>query len=630
MKKVLTLLVLAVIGGSLINAKEVATVIPAKPKIGDKITITYDQNNPASGLKEAKAVTAQILVMRPEQGGKVLEYPMEKKNGIWKKTFVLDEKSARVLLFRFTDGTNVDDNNKNVWHSLVYGKNGKPLRDAQYLRSLVFRFAYNRGFIHGKDIPLSQKDIDGELTLYPDNVKAAGARWDIAFQTSKDPATLKMIESELDVQLKKHAAKEEQIGQLLVWVERVYSKEKTDSIRTSWISKNPAGLIAESTLRGQALAERDSLKRIGLVEKYLSVFPSKEEYLHQLVSMYVRARQHEQAAKLLGWMKNPNPSAYNTIAWRHIEKDEKLEQAVAWAKTGFDILSRDPKSTKPEHLTMNDWVEEATYNKGSLGDTYAYGLMKLGRYDEADKIFEEVYALREGLDEEVNVHYVECLTKSGKNEKVLEVAFASVAKGMANQQLIDMYKTAYATVKGTNAGFDSVYTIAKNEAVKELKSKLKKEIVDKPSIDFELKSLDGTIVKLSELKGKVVVLDFWATWCGPCLSSFPTLQKVYDKYKGNPNVKILTMNTWERVKPEEREQHVKNFMEKNKYTFPVLFDTDIVSKYEVEGIPTKFFIDQNGRVRFKDVGFGGAQEMEDKMNLQFEMLLTGDLSLSGQ
>ncbi|MBI2427482.1 MAG: redoxin domain-containing protein [Ignavibacteriales bacterium] len=630
MKKITTILLALVCCYSMLAAKELMTLAPSKPKIGDKITVTYNPNHQSAALKEAMEITAQVLVVRQENGGKVFEYPMTKSGSEWKITFTLDEKSARLLLFRFYDGKDLDDNNKNVWSGFVYGKNGKPLRDAQYLRSFLYRFNYYTGFLHDKDLALAQKDLAGELQLYPDNVKAVGTNWDLASQTKRDPVTLKMIKDQLDTHLKKNASSEENVNHLLIWVERVYSKEKADSIRTVWSGKNPKGLIAESWLRGQIIAERDTFKRVELVEKYLSNFPFKEEHGNLFMSVYIRAKMYDRALATLETMKNPIVSAYNSIAWRHIEKGEKLEEAVSWAKKGYDVALRDPKSTKPEYMTMNDWIQQAKYNKSSIGDTYAFGLMKLGKYNDANVVFEDVYAASEGLDEEINTHYVDCLMKSGKNEKAMETAFASVAKGMAGGQLTEMYKAAYTTVKGSIEGFDSVYALAKNEAVKELKAKLKKEIVDRPSIDFELKSIDGSIVKLSDLKGKVVVLDFWATWCGPCLASFPTLQKVYDKYKENPNVKILTLNTWERVKPEDREQHVKNFMEKNKYTFPVLFDTDVVSRYEVEGIPTKFIIDQNGRVRFKDVGFGGAQEMEEKMNLQFEMLLSGDLSLSGQ
>lgn len=628
MKKMVIVLLTLVCSYSTLAAKEVMTLTPSKPKIGDNITLTYDSDHPSATLKEAKEITAQVLVVRQENGGKVLEYPMTKSGSAWKATFTLDEKSARLLLFRFFDGKNIDDNNKNVWNNLIYGKNGKPLRDAHYHRSFLYRFNSYRGFPHEKDLARAQKDIDGELKLYPGNIKAMGAKWDLEFQTNREPATMKTIKKQLDQQLKRNASNEENINRLLFWVERVYSKQVADSIRTIWSGKNPKGLIAESWLHGQIAAERDTFKRVELTEKYLSLFPFKEELGNLFMSVYIRAKQYERALAMLETMKNPIVSAYNSIAWRHIEKGERLEEAISWAKKGYDVALRDPKSTKPEYMTLNDWIEQAKYNRSSVGDTYAFGLMKLGRYDEATAVFEDAYAASDGMDEEINTHYVECLMKSGKNEKAMEIAFTSVAKGMAGQQLTEMYKAAYSTVKGSNAGFDSVYALAKSEAVKELKEKLKKEIIDQPAIDFELKSIDGSIVKLSNLKGKVVVLDFWATWCGPCISSFPTLQKVYDKYKENPNVKILTLNTWERVKPEEREQHVKNFIEKNKYTFPVLFDTDVVSKYEVEGIPTKFIIDQNGKIRFKDVGFGGAQEMENKMNLQFEMLLSGDLSLS--
>jgi len=152
---------------------------------------------------------------------------------------------------------------------------------------------------------------------------------------------------------------------------------------------------------------------------------------------------------------------------------------------------------------------------------------------------------------------------------------------------------------------------------------LKKEMLNKPAPDFNLKDFDGNFVKLSDLKGKVVVVDFWATWCGPCKMSFPALQKVVNKYKDNPDILILALDTWEREKTvADKEQKVKAFIADHKYTFKVLFDdADIVSKYEVTGIPTKFIIDKNGMMQFKTIGFESEQKMIAEMEAQFELLL---------
>jgi len=186
--------------------------------------------------------------------------------------------------------------------------------------------------------------------------------------------------------------------------------------------------------------------------------------------------------------------------------------------------------------------------------------------------------------------------------------------------LIEQYKKAYVKTKGSEAGFDELLAGVKKKAIADLREELKKKIVNKPAVDFSLKGLDGNIVKLSELKGKVVVIDFWATWCGPCIASFPSLQKVYEKYKSHPDVVILALNTWENEEGAEREAKVRKFMEEKKFTFPVLFDDNFVYKYGVEGIPTKFIIDKKGMIQFKNVGFEGAK-MFDEMSVQIDMLL---------
>jgi peroxiredoxin len=113
--------------------------------------------------------------------------------------------------------------------------------------------------------------------------------------------------------------------------------------------------------------------------------------------------------------------------------------------------------------------------------------------------------------------------------------------------------------------------------------------------DFELKTLDGKSLKLSDLQGKKVILNFWATWCPPCKAEMPEMQKYHEEI--GDDVIILAVNIDPQLKVQE-------FIDDMGITFTIPLDTEdkVNTTYQVISIPTTFFIDTKGIIRQKHIG----------------------------
>ena len=132
--------------------------------------------------------------------------------------------------------------------------------------------------------------------------------------------------------------------------------------------------------------------------------------------------------------------------------------------------------------------------------------------------------------------------------------------------------------------------------------------------DFTVKRLsDGKEVKLSDFKGKVIELNFWATWCGPCRREIPVLNKMVDEFKGK-EVVFLAVS-------DENPDVIKKFLKEQEFKY--LQTTGNASQlYRVTGIPTHFVIDRNGMIQFKHVGY--MPGLEDKIKEEINLLLNKD------
>lgn len=178
----------------------------------------------------------------------------------------------------------------------------------------------------------------------------------------------------------------------------------------------------------------------------------------------------------------------------------------------------------------------------------------------------------------------------------------------------------------TNANLESQEETEKesedaSEDKEENKEEESKETVV-PAIDFTLKDQFGNEHTLSDYKGKTVFLNFWATWCGPCRSEMPDIQKLYETYETEgDNAVIILGVAAPGLGQEKDEAGIKAFLDENGYTYPTLMDTtgDLFSEYGISSFPTTFMIDREGNV----FGYVSGALNEDMMKNIIEQTLEG-------
>ena len=140
-----------------------------------------------------------------------------------------------------------------------------------------------------------------------------------------------------------------------------------------------------------------------------------------------------------------------------------------------------------------------------------------------------------------------------------------------------------------------------------------------PAPVFSLGTPGGAEVTSADMRGSVVILDFWATWCLPCRRELPELEKAYRRYRGNPRVRFLAVDT---LRNGDSEAKAGEFLRKAGYTLPLAFDRGKVSvAFGLEGIPATVVVDKSGRTRLIHTGYDASEHLAAELCKEIDSLL---------
>src|SRR5689334_740921 len=310
-----------------------------------------------------------------------------------------------------------------------------------------------------------------------------------------------------------------------------------DSITKAAKERFPNGLVSRDAKVTTIYDEKDAVKKEKLYREWVKELPPQKFAAdEQIVFDYARndvAHAYAEADNVKKALEYANMTA--TPAWK----------GEGWAGIA-PILKKNGHLKEAEDLykkAIANSYKFMTTNRNDPGAGFAaigyvgYNtslaelLTEQKKYEEALPYIKAAHDSAKSVRGNVNATYAKLLIALGKDQEAFGVIDEAVKAGQATQEMKDQMKTLYVKVKGSNAGYDEYVAAVNKSLAEKIRKDMTKQMINLPAANFTLKDVDGNAVTLADLKGKVVVLDFWATWCGPCKRSFPAMKMAVERYK---------------------------------------------------------------------------------------------------
>ncbi|MGV3764606.1 MAG: TlpA family protein disulfide reductase [Chitinophagaceae bacterium] len=434
------------------------------------------------------------------------------------------------------------------------------------------------------------------------------------------------------------------------------NKALADSLEAEGLKKFPAGQIAFDKDLYAVFRAPDVQKRAEMWEAFKKKFPPEQARFMQTDGAkmyYLKVFRGQAFGEFL--TKGNEQSIYENIKvapllalfdfHRHIvagplerldDQRRTPDQVIAISNAIIAEVEKASTHTRwPEaqFKTLAEWKDDEYRLFKDAFKTHAYVLAETGDPGKALAYAELVKGYYDHKSADFNRLYTNLLVKNKRIADAVSYAESSARENAVSPEMIDLLKQEYLKKHKNEQGFETYFASLKStDKAEQQKQHLKDQLINQPIASFALESNKGGIADLSKQKGKIVVLDFWATWCAPCKAAMPGMQMAVNKYASDPKVQFYFIATQETK--ADYKKLIADFLTEKKYNFNVLYDGKnpatgkpdaVYSKYAksigFSGIPQKMIIDGKGNLRWRSTGYmGSPSELADEISYVIELL----------
>lgn len=619
MKSVLySLLVVFTLNFSILNGGELKVSPIVQP--GKEISIEYKHS-------DDDQFNDPYVVVYTFTKKNVKPFAHQQKLGSNGKTEFTVPSDAVFLMYKVTDGKKTDDNGTQFWHSSV-SANGKVVEYSNFRAAVSYLGQLPENCRRSTSLSKAEEFLSLELKEYPNNPLAQAGLAMLHFDSKS------LSKPEFDGKIKSIFSSksldwsQEEINRS-AWrsFRAIGSYSVSDSIAKGYVLKFPYSELAEDYGLDYLRTLKVESQIIDSAYNYLMRFPHTKEapmLAQGLAPMAASQNRLKEVMTRYETTKHRNAFAVSMFAFILVDNDStQIPDAIEYLTKEIKVLAKSGTDDfKPKWMAPIEWNDQGASMITQLKATRGFLYERAQNKKAAIADLEEVVSLYPNTCHEVIFDKLVSLLHEGNYDvkKANYWAGKAIELSKANENVKKIHKETHSVSENSGQQYEKVLESLKSKSTESRRKSLKKSMLQQSAPDGNLIDMKGEKIPLSSLRGKTVIIDFWATWCGPCRASFPAMQKLYTLYKDDPNVAFVIANCWERS--DDKKKTVTDFLAKNSYTFPVYFDENdgLAKAFGVTGIPAKFFVSPNGKIQFKESGFQGEEKFLEDGTDKIELL----------
>lgn len=536
-------------------------------------------------------------------------------------------KETVFLLYKVSDGKNTDDNGSQFWQTIITNK-GKPVQNAYFRVGISYLGQLPENCRRATSAIKAEENLAMELREHGDNVLAKAGLAMLNYDSKK--LTKEQFEQKiLSIFSESNLDWEQEEITRSAWrsFKAIGNIRKSDSIAKYFVRKYPKSELAEDYGLDYLRTLNEEGAIIDSAFNYLNRFPDTKDasmLAQGMAPMAASKSRLYELMELYSSKKLRNPFVVSLFAFILVDSDStRIKYAIDYITKESKLLQKTGTDAfKSRWLAPLEWTELGASLFTQLKATRGFLYERAGSKKDAIADLEDVTTNNPQTCHEVIFDKLISLLYENKYDMKKAYFWASraIELSKATENVRKIHKETFAFSDNADKVYEKVLIDLKASSSESRRNNLKKTMLRQNAPEGTLTTLQGQKVTMSSLRGKTIVLDFWATWCGPCRASFPAMQKLYSIYKNDESVVFIIANCWE--KGDDKKKVVTDFLTKNNYTFPVYFDDgdSLAKSFGVTGIPAKFFISPKGQIQFKESGFQGEEKFLEEGTDKIELL----------